>query len=88
MKRQIMLVSPFKSMVSNLYPCPWSGVVLGALRGAVPHDKLTVVRGGPMVTLGNRPPLFNRVVKVPHVDGEPTELLRMRRASEADVPSL
>lgn len=85
MKRQIMLVSPFKSMVSNLYPCPWSGVVLGALRGTVPHDKLTVVRRGPMVTLGNRPPLFNRVAKVPHVDRKPTEPLWMQRASERNV---
>lgn len=71
MKPQFMLVSPFKSMASNLYPRPWGGVVLGALRATVALDKLTASRRGPLVTLGSRPPFFNRVVKVPHLDRKP-----------------
>lgn len=88
MKRQIMLVSPFKSIASNLYPRPWSGVVLGALRGTVVLDKLTVLRRGPMVTLGSRATLFNRVVKVPHVDRKAKEPLCLQTASKMDMSSL
>lgn len=85
MKRQIMLVSPFKSMASNLYPRPWSGVVLGALQGTVVLDKLTVLQRGLMVTLGSWPPLFNRVVKVLHVERKTTEPLCLQPASEMDM---
>lgn len=61
-------------MVSNLYLCPWSGVVLRSAAGQDGARQIDcLMERVLLVTLGSRSALFSRGVKVPHLDRKPTQ---------------